>query len=56
MATQRKRRNFIKGIKDADGVWQTEEEVVSNIFVNFYTRLFSSTGPLELDRVLEGVN
>ena len=29
---------------------------MSNIFVNFYTRLFSSTGPLELDRVLEGVN
>ena len=39
MATQRKRRNFIKGIKDADGVWQTEEEVVCNILVNFYTRL-----------------
>ena len=49
-------KKFIKGIKDTDGVWQTEEEVVSNIFVNFYTRLFSSTGPLELDRVLEGVN
>ena len=56
VATQRKRKNFIKGIQDDEGVWQLEEEVVSSIFVDFYTRLFMSSNAHDIDRVLEGVN
>ena len=41
VATQRKRRNFIKGIKDSEGTWQYDEGVVSGIFVEFFTRLFT---------------
>ena len=55
VATQRKRRNFIKGVRDLDGVWQTEEGVISDIFVDFYTKLFSLSNVQGLDRVLEGV-
>ena len=55
VATQRKRRNFIKGKKDSEGAWQTNEDVVSGIFVEFYTRLFTQSQPHDLDRVLEGV-
>ncbi|KAK9993931.1 hypothetical protein SO802_023634 [Lithocarpus litseifolius] len=55
VATQRKRLNFIKGIQDVDGVWQSDEGIVSKIFVEFYTRLFSSSNVQDLDRVLEGV-
>ena len=38
-----KKKEFIKGIRDRDGVWQYDESVVSNIFVDFYTELFTST-------------
>ena len=55
VATQRKRRDFIKGIKDSEGAWQTNEDVVSGIFVEFYTRLFTQSQLHDLDRVLEGV-
>ena len=55
VATPRKRRNFIKGIKDGEEDWQTDEGVVSGIFVEFYTRLFTQSQPHDLDRVLEGV-
>ena len=56
VATQRKRKNFTKGIQDDEGVWQSKEEVVSSIFVDFYTRLFTSSNAHDIDRVLEGVN
>ena len=49
VATQRKRSNFIKGVRDANGVWQSKEGVVLNIFVDFYRRLFSSSNIHDLD-------
>ena len=49
VATQRKRSNFIKGIRNEEGVWQSKEEVVSSIFVEFYTWLFTSSNVLDLD-------
>lgn len=49
VAIKRKRRNFIKGIRDEDGAWQSDEGVVSKIFVEFYTRLFSSSNVPDLD-------
>ena len=55
VATQRKRRNFIKGIRDPDDVWVLDEREVGAIFVDFYTRLFSSSNPTDLERILEGV-
>ena len=53
-ATQRKRRNFIRGVRDEGGVWQNDEGVFSNLFIDYYTSLFTSSGSQELDRVLEG--
>ena len=55
VATQRKRRNFINGIKDSEGTWQTDKGVVSGIFVEFFTRLFTQSQPYDLDHDLEGV-
>ena len=55
VATQRQRKNFIKGIKDGEGVWQSDEEVVLATFMEFYTRLFTQSHSHDLDRVLEGV-
>ena len=38
-ATQQKRRNFIKGLLDDQGVWNREEEVVSALLVDYYGSL-----------------
>ena len=35
VATQRKRRNFIKGIRDPQGVWVSDERGVGEVFVDF---------------------
>ena len=53
--TQRKRKNFIKGMRDGNGVWQEGDEVVSAMLVNFYSQPFSSSNPHDLDRILSGV-
>ena len=52
--TQCKRRNFIKGLKDDQGVWQMEEEAVSTLLVGYFGSLFTSSDPQNLDSVLEG--
>ena len=53
--TQRKRRNFIKGLRDENGTWQENEEVVSGMLIEFYTNLFTSSIPGNLERILEGI-
>ena len=35
IATQRKRKNFIKGLRDGNGVWQEDEEVFSALLNDF---------------------
>nr|POE73425.1 hypothetical protein CFP56_08728 [Quercus suber] len=55
IATQRKMRNFIRGVQDEGRVWQNNEEAFSTLFTDYYTRLFTSSSPQELDRVLNGV-
>ena len=51
----KKRKNFIKGIKDMHGAWVMDEGAVGAIFVYFYSRLFTTSRPSDLERVLEGV-
>ena len=41
---------------DGNGVWQEDEEVFSTLLNEFYTNLFTSSNPWELDRVLDRVN
>ena len=53
--TQRKRRNFIKGLQDENGTWQDNEEVVSGMLMKFYANLFTSSNPCNLERILEGI-
>lgn len=55
VATQRKRRNFIKVVRDVDEVWEFDEGVVLNIFVDYYNRLFTQSNIHDLDQELEGV-
>ena len=55
-ATQRKRRNFIKGLRDENGVWQEDETVFSGILNRFYEELFTSSNRHGSDRILDGVH
>ena len=41
---------------DGNGVWQEDEEVFSTLLKDFYTNLFTSSNPQDLDCVLDGVN
>ena len=54
-ATQRKRRNFLKGLRDNSGVWQTEKGVISQVLVEFYAGLFTISNTHNLESILEGV-
>ena len=53
--TQRKRRNFIKGLRDGNGMWQEDEDVVSALLIEYYSQLFTSLSPLDLERIVERV-
>ena len=53
--TQRKMKNFIKGLRDGNGDWREDEEVFSALLTDFYTHLFTSLNPHDFDRVLDGV-
>ena len=55
-ATQRKRKNFIKGLKDDEGVWHEEENQVSGLLIEYYSQLFSTSHPHDFDRILDGVD
>ena len=55
VTTQLKKRNFIKGVQDRDGAWVTDEKAVADLFVDFYARLFTTSNPTDLEKVLAGV-
>lgn len=46
-ASQRKRRNTIKGIYDDSGIWQTEEEKIEGEVETYFRYIFSSINPSE---------
>ena len=54
-ATNRKRQNFIKGLRDADGNWQSEEAAFTKVLIDFYAELFTTSNPQNLEKVLEGI-
>ena len=55
IATQRKHRNFLKGLKDENEVWQEDKEVFSKVLNRFYVELFTSSQPHDFDQILEGI-
>ena len=55
-ASQRRRKNNIDGLNDREGTWQTGLDGVSRIAEEYYTKLFTSTNPNNMDRVLNVVD
>lgn len=47
---------LLRGFGDRDGVWVTNEKVVTDLFVDFYAQLFTSSNLIDLERVLAMVH
>ncbi|MCH97713.1 hypothetical protein A2U01_0018709 [Trifolium medium] len=54
-ANQRKKANEIKRLKDVHGCWWHGEENVERILVDYFTEVFTSSDPLEVDKTCEVV-
>jgi len=49
-ATRRLRKNLIRGIRDGNGAWLTDQDDIGQVMENYYKELFSSANPnLEVD-------
>lgn len=55
-ATQRKRKNFVKGFKDDNGVWHEDEDTFSSLLNEYYSKLFCSSIPHDFECILDGVD
>lgn len=55
VTTCRKRQNFIKGLRDENGTWQSKEQSFSGLLTDFYEKLFTSSNPHNMDRIVDGV-
>ncbi|KAL0008304.1 hypothetical protein SO802_009806 [Lithocarpus litseifolius] len=55
-ATQRRRKNFVKGLKDDNEVWHEDEDTFSGLLNEYYFKLCSSSNPYDFERILDGVD
>ena len=54
-ASQRRRRNYIKGLYDNNNRWCTQKQGIIDIVVDFYQSLFTSANPNSFDEVLDEI-
>ena len=54
-STERNKRNFILGLENKFGVWVEEESQIGGMLVQYFSNLFTSSNPNNLDTVLEGL-
>ena len=55
-ASQRRRRNFIKGIKNANGVWVEEVDDVVDVAANYFMDIFTASIGDKMEECLNAVN
>ena len=46
-ASSRFQKNLIEGIFDAEDVWQVDHGKIEKVFIEYYSELFTSLGPLD---------
>ena len=54
-ATNRKQRNTIHGLCDANGEWQENELLVEQIAVEYFSDMFRSNGPTDTTTLIEAI-
>ena len=55
-ASQRRRRNYIEGIKDANGVWVEEVEAVAKVASDYFMNIFNAGTCDRMEECLSTVN
>jgi hypothetical protein len=51
-ASQRRRRNNIKGVRDQAGIWQDNDDQVARVFLEYYRSLFTSSDPRNIEEAV----
>ncbi|KAL5580419.1 hypothetical protein UlMin_012861 [Ulmus minor] len=56
-ASERRKKNFVEGIKNEEGEWCTDIDSIGNAVTDYFDKLFSSSNPsvLDMDTVLSCV-
>ena len=54
-ASQRKKKNTIKGIQDRDGIYCSDATKISNIFIDYFHDIFTTSNPIRMQQTIEVV-
>ena len=54
-ATQRKRKNFIPGVRNHSNEWCTQKDQIAESFLKYFSELFTSSNPDPLVGELESI-
>lgn len=54
-AMERNKRNFISGLENEHGAWVEGKNHIGDLLTRYYSSLFTTTNPTDLDPVLNGV-
>uniref|UniRef100_A0A2N9IMR2 Reverse transcriptase domain-containing protein n=1 Tax=Fagus sylvatica TaxID=28930 RepID=A0A2N9IMR2_FAGSY len=52
-ASQRRRRNTIKRVRDSAGIWQENEDQVARVFLDYFRTLFTTSNPRNIEEAVE---
>ena len=55
-ASKRQQRNTITRLLDSNGQWQDEEDIMGNMFVDYFQELFTSSNPIVSEELLDAVH
>ncbi|KAL6228109.1 hypothetical protein ACLB2K_002063 [Fragaria x ananassa] len=50
-----KKKNLIRGLRDADRIWRSEDDEIGRIVLDYYTNLFRSSTPSNMLEVIHNV-
>ncbi|XP_075654904.1 uncharacterized protein LOC142625081 [Castanea sativa] len=54
-ASNRNLKNLIEGMEDGSGIWQTSLEAIERIVIDYFSSLFTTSNPSNIERVIETV-
>lgn len=54
-ASQRYKRNWVKGLRNSLGLWCEGDDQVTKLFIDYYKKLFTSSNPNHVPEVLETI-
>ncbi|KAK7840472.1 hypothetical protein CFP56_016657 [Quercus suber] len=54
-ASNRKQRNFIEGLTDEHGIWQTDDHSMERIILDYFSNIFHSNGPTDTSAIVVAI-